>query len=314
MTAFREYPEISTGFENLDREQENLTSGFYVLGAIPSIGKTSFCLHMADNIAKSGHKVLYIALEQTRLELTSKTLSRITAQMNYKFFSTMAVTSRNIRKGEYSQLQNEALHKALDEYMNYADDKVIVELPFTATISDVKNVIESYIEQTGIKPVVFIDYLQVIKPDINVKGASLREYIDNNISELKKMQSNNNLIMILISSFNRTNYTASVDFSSFKETGSIEYTADVVWGLQYQIMKSDETFKQDKKELEKRSKLDEEAQKYPRKIMLKNLKNRYGRSKYECGCNYDPRFDLFTIDVAFEQDKAKKNNDIRAIY
>ena len=313
LTAFREYPEISTGFENLDREQEQLISGFYILGAIPSIGKTSFCLQMADNIASLGHKVLYIALEQTRLELTSKTLSRTTAQMNSKFIRTMAVTSRNIRKGNYSQLQKEALQKALKEYMNFADDKIIIDLPFTATISEVKCVIENYIEQTGIKPVVFVDYLQVIKPDIDVKGATLREYIDSNIGELKKLQSNHNLIMIVISSFNRTNYTASVDFSSFKETGSIEYTADVVWGLQYQVMKSDEVFKSEKKEREQRNKLDEEAQKIPRKILLKNLKNRYGRSKYECGFCYDPRFDLFTVDVGFEQDKEKKNDD-RAIY
>ena len=39
--------------------------------------------------------------------------------------------------------------------------------------------------------------------------------------------------MIGISSFNRDNYTAPVNNASFKESGAIEYSADVLIGLQY---------------------------------------------------------------------------------
>ena len=39
-----------------------------------------------------------------------------------------------------------------------------------------------------------------------------------------------------ISSFNRENYTAPVNLSSFKESGSIEYSSDVLIGLQYDGM------------------------------------------------------------------------------
>ena len=41
--------------------------------------------------------------------------------------------------------------------------------------------------------------------------------------------------LIIISSFNRVNYYRQVSFESFKESGNIEYTADVVWALQMYV-------------------------------------------------------------------------------
>ena len=44
------------------------------------------------------------------------------------------------------------------------------------------------------------------------------------------------LPIIGISSFNRDNYTAPVNLASFKESGAIEYSSDVLIGLQYEGM------------------------------------------------------------------------------
>ncbi len=41
-----------------------------------------------------------------------------------------------------------------------------------------------------------------------------------------------NTTFIVISSLNRANYHTEISFESFKETGSIEYSADVIWALQ----------------------------------------------------------------------------------
>ena len=87
---------------------------------------------------------------------------------------------------------------------------------------------------------------------------------------------------ILPSSFNRTNYAQSVAFESFKESGNIEYTADVVWGLQLNVM--NRTLNRDE--------IDKAKKQQPRQIHLKCLKNRQG-TNYDCFFNYFSAHDYF---------------------
>ena len=68
-----------TGFENLDRIT-NLYPGLYVLGAISSLGKTTFACQLADQLSEAGEHVLFFSLEQSRFELVTKGLSRLTAK------------------------------------------------------------------------------------------------------------------------------------------------------------------------------------------------------------------------------------------
>ncbi len=102
----------------------------------------------------------------------------------------------------------------------------------------------------------------------------------------------------MVSSINRANYLNPVDFESFKESGGIEYTADVVWGLQLQIL-NDDLFSKDNKIKEKRETVRAAKKAIPRKIELLCLKNRYGVSSYSCGFNYYPQFDLFEADPTY---------------
>lgn len=155
----------------------------------------------------------------------------------------------------------------------------------------------SYIHTYGVKPVVIVDYLQIIPTTDSHQ--SDKEKIDNIIRGLKKLQSENDLVIFVISSLNRANYLQPIDFESFKESGGIEYTADVVWGLQLQILNED-LFNGEKRIKEKREKLREAKKAIPREIELVCLKNRYGVSSYSCGFKYDPRFDLFESDPLYE--------------
>lgn len=298
---FRKLPEIKTGFKNLDEKQESLYPGVYVIGATPSLGKTSFSLQMADNIAKSGNVVLFFALEQNRLELTTKSISRLTVQNDTTKNHSLSTTSMNIRRGKFfTYAQEDAYKRALEDYKEYADRIVIIELSLDATITAIVETVKNFISFTGLKPVVFVDYLQIIRPD-NEKQAT-KDFVDNHMRILKKLQSENELVMIVISSFNRTNYTSPVDYESFKETGSIEYTADVLWGMQPQIVATNGLFlSDDKAKRNKREEIDKATRAIPRLLMLKNLKNRYGQKNYSCGFIYDPRFDYFKPDLNFKE-------------
>lgn len=293
LERFQKYPDILTGFQNFDEAQGGLSSGLYVLGATPSLGKTTLLVQMADNIAKSGNAVLYFSLEQSRLELTTKSISRLTAQRDIK----NAVSAINIRRGQYvNNAQREAVKRAIADYRELSATLSIVELGLDATITTITDTVSRYIDYTSARPVVMVDYLQIIRPD-NEKLAT-RDAVDYAVKVLKKLQVDNNLVVMVISSFNRTNYLTPVDYESFKETGGIEYTADVLLGLQPQIM-TDSLFDADKKIKEKREAIDKAISAIPRKVMLKNLKNRFGRKGYACGFMYNPCFDLFVPDMSF---------------
>ena len=135
------------------------------------------------------------------------------------------------------------------------------------------------LEGTEFEFVALLDYLQIIPP--TDPRQSDKEKVDNIVRGLKKLQSENDLVVFVVSSINRANYLNPVDFESFKESGGIEYTADVVWGLQLQIL-NDDLFSKDNKIKEKRETVRAAKKAIPRKIELLCLKNRYGVSSYSC--------------------------------
>lgn len=78
---------------------------------------------------------------------------------------------------------------------------------------------------------------------------------------------------------------------SFKESGGIEYTADVVWALQYAVVES-QKFKDTEKQAEKNEMAEKAKRETVREIQLKCLKNRYG-GDYDCKFSYHSSFDLY---------------------
>ena len=81
------------------------------------------------------------------------------------------------------------------------------------------------------KVVIVIDYLQYIK----CEGNSDKQNIDNITRELKNITSKYNVSIIAISSLSRDGGKRN-DLTSFKESGSIEYTADYVIILKKKIV------------------------------------------------------------------------------
>ncbi len=87
--------------------------------------------------------------------------------------------------------------------------------------------------------------------------------------------------VICISSFNRQNYRERVSMEALKESGAIEYSSDVVIGLQLKGA-GDKDFN-----------VDEAKQKDPREIEAVILKNRSGKTGATVQFEYEPRFNLF---------------------
>ena len=54
---FKQAQATKTGFSNLDEKTGGINAGLYVLAAITSLGKTTFALQMADQMAAAGREV-----------------------------------------------------------------------------------------------------------------------------------------------------------------------------------------------------------------------------------------------------------------
>lgn len=300
IAQLKNYKEVKTGFSNLDNKIGSLYPGLYAIGAISSLGKTTFTHQIADQIAAAGHDVLFFSLEQSRFELASKSIARLTAQANIH----NASNALSIRKGDIfgtGSDKEKAVLKAYQDYKRAVGDKIsIIEGNFDTNIDTIKTTVENYIKNNGVKPIVIVDYLQVIQSDPAQK-VTTREAIDIIVTELKRLSRDKDIVVIVISSLNRNNYLSPIDFESFKESGGIEYTSDVVWGLQLQAMNND-IFNKEKGLKEKRELVRKAKAENPRKIEFVCLKNRYGRSSFKIGFIYYPEFDYFEPDPSYTEE------------
>ncbi len=149
-------------------------------------------------------------------------------------------------------------------------------------------------------PVICLDYLQIVPSSKETTKLG----IDDSVRKLKKFQRDTNSTFIVISSFNRANYTQGVSFESFKESGNIEYTADVVWALQLNILNSINP----NNIADSRKKIDVAKKKQPRQIQLKCLKNRQG-TNYECFFNYFSAHDYFEPCEKFKENERSADKE-----
>ena len=127
---------------------------------------------------------------------------------------------------------------AFEQCLSYMDKITMVTSNSATSIEDIIEVVKTYLRNNEVKPVVFIDYLQLIQSNKILNKREEIEHVSNCIINLSKQY---DLTVFVLSSLNRANYMSPIDFESFKESGSLEYDADVVLGLQYQIL-SNESF------------------------------------------------------------------------
>ncbi|MBO5266689.1 MAG: hypothetical protein J6B08_05255 [Ruminiclostridium sp.] len=311
------YPEhIPTGFSELDKLLGGgLAPGLIVLGAISSLGKSTFSLQVAQNIAKQGRPVIYYSLEMSKHAVSMKAVQRsafIKCRKKAKsLFKTDENGARYISPSVYEKLKKESVStydllrnvpekeelkkSAMEECANECKDNLfIIERDFSNSDFSAKSIsdfVTEFIRVTGTKPVVFVDYLQILISSTDKSRKTEKQIVDENIQKLWLIANQNQIPVFVISSVNRDSYSKSISFSSFKESGGIEFTADIVLGMQFSALHGRRN--EDRQAFNP----DEEKGKDPRRVEVIVLKQRYGKS----GSNAYDRFIYFPEFSYFEE-------------
>lgn len=314
---------ISTGFKSLDIVLDGgLYTGLYVIGAVSSLGKTTFCLQVADQIAEQEKDVLIFSLEMARHELMAKSVSRQTYIIckNDNLGYRNAKTTRGILNGKayanYSKTENKIIDRAFAVYKNNIGGHIYIHEGIgNIGINEIRTSVAYHTKIMGSAPVVLIDYLQIMAPEN--ERATDKQNTDNAVTELKRLSRDFKIPVVGISSFNRENYVSPVNMTSFKESGAIEYSADVLLGLQYYGMDyQDKEFDKDKKRSDRIRKLIADYEIETKKggaaqLQLKILKNRNG-NRGSVRLDFFPMFNYFEdkgVDTLPYDPKAEENKN-----
>ena len=210
------YLGLSSGFSRLDAMMTGLNrSDLILLAARPGMGKTSFALNIATNVAKKYDKdVVVFSLEMSSEQLVSRILS-----------SEAQIQSQDLRLGRLSPdqwVQLAASADILSKTRMYLDDTPGI------TVAEMKAKVRR-LKNLGL---VVIDYLQLMS------GSGQSE---NRVQEISKITRNLKIMakeldipILVLSQLNRSAEQRPDHkpmLSDLRESGSIEQDADIVMFL-----------------------------------------------------------------------------------
>ena len=209
-----QYLGTPSGWGDLDNMISGLNkSDLIIVGARPAMGKTSFALNLAANIAKKGKKVLFFSLEMTKEQLAERVISMEARIHGQKM--------RNGRLSSSDWTNFSTVAGALHEIPLYFDDTSNITVnEMKARVRRVKDV-----------DVVIVDYLQLMSSGRRVE--SRVQEVSQFTRDLKLMAKDLEVPVIVLCQLSRNTERASgknhrPQLADLRESGSIEQDADIV--------------------------------------------------------------------------------------
>ena len=209
-------PGLSTGLSAVDRKITGLNkSDLILLAARPGMGKTSFALNVALNVAKTEKKTVAVfSLEMSREQLATRLLS-----------SEACVESGRLRTGSLRETDWEKIAAAAG-VLNKVDIR-IDDNPMLS-VADM-NAKCRRIDSLGL---VVIDYLQLMTSAGSKGGGESRQQVVSDMSRMLKIMAKElNVPVICLSQLSRANEKRDDKrpmLSDLRESGAIEQDADIV--------------------------------------------------------------------------------------
>ncbi len=205
---------LRTNYEGLDRILIGLGSGdLVIVGARPGMGKTSFCLNLACNVAKNSKKeVAIFSLEMTAEQLASRLLC-----------SEALVDSKCMRTGKLSAEEWKRLAEAASALS--ATD-IWIDDTSDITVGEMKSKLRK-LKNLGL---IVIDYLQLMHDEKRMDNRVLE--VAQITRSLKIMAKEFGVPIILCSQLSRGSKeqrdSKKPSLTDLRDSGAIEQDADIV--------------------------------------------------------------------------------------
>ena len=206
---------VPTGFDKFDELTSGLQpSDLIVIAGRPSMGKTAFCLNIAQNTAEAGNPVVIFSLEMSKEQLMQRLLA-----------ARAKVDLYRLRSGK---LKDEDWNKLTTAIGILHESPIFIDDTPAQSVLEIKAKARRLARQDGIK-LVIVDYLQLMR---GRHDADNREQEISDISRsLKAMAKELNVPVIALSQLSRMperREEKRPQLADLRESGAIEQDADVV--------------------------------------------------------------------------------------
>lgn len=205
-----------TGFEALDRLTLGLAPGMIVVAARPSIGKTTFCLNVAEHACQFGDVALF-SLEQEREPLLFRLLSGMTG-----------VPASAMKRGFLSDATMQGMTQG---FQKLREAPIWIDDVTGKTVSDLRADLRRLTTDRKLALVV-LDYVQLMAADPDTpKGSNRTQQLTRISLGLKHLSREFSVPFIVVSQLSRAGMQRHDPvplLTDLRETGALEQDADQV--------------------------------------------------------------------------------------
>jgi replicative DNA helicase len=217
-----EFLGLDSGFQHVNNLCNGLAVGLCVLAAPPAKGKSTRVWQIACQAANANKvPVIFLSMEQSKDELRAKVLSRL-SKLHYRH-----ILRGRLHAGDADQMGR--LLAAAREYAGYAQHITVVEGDETTTIDVLREIAKQRMAQArSERCLICVDYLQILpaREQDAKRITSAKDRVDLHVSSLRRLARQLDSPVVAISAENRAGY-GSTQLDVFKESGGIEYSADI---------------------------------------------------------------------------------------
>lgn len=215
---------LTTSLPRLDAITGGLQEGLTLLAGPPGVGKTTFALQLAGAVAPSA-PVIYASFENGPRNLVLKAIC-----------STAGVNPFDVQRGTADLAK---LHRGADAWEPIAERMVIMEGSAGLTVAQLRAMaLRAMNRHKSERCLIIVDYLQLMAKGTQAyRGFStVREKVESLGAELRSLSARLGSPVLALASQNRSegNYDGakgSANLASLKESGDLEYGADVIFFL-----------------------------------------------------------------------------------
>lgn len=206
---------VSTGLGPLDDVLSGgLRPGLIICGGIPGVGKTAFGLQLTLRAARTETPAVYLSAEQRPDELLARVLA-----------AEIGRPAVALLDGDPNAIA--AAFEVLD-YLPLQFVYVEQDRPSRAgAVKTLTRIIDQVADMHGSAPFACVDYLQRLSAGEPNGKDDLRISIGKVSAGLSTLVREREVSLLAISSLNRAAYAKQPSLDSFKETGNIEFDADL---------------------------------------------------------------------------------------